>query len=196
MSDRVIHTTLENGTRICVRPITSNDEDRLRDGIAELSDRSRYLRFFTSLKRVPDAVIQRLADADGEHHIAWGAIDLDQDSKPAIGAVHAMRDGHEAKADLAIGILDEYHAMGIARMLLTALVFDCTRQGITTLVADTLAENKKAIGLFRSLGAKASADPGPIAQFELNTDEARVRLDALKEPRGLLDVRTALDDMT
>lgn len=192
----MIHTKLDNGTRICIRPITSNDEDRLRDGIAELSDRSRYLRFFTSLKRVPEAIIHRLADADGEHHIAWGAIDLDKDDKPAIGAVHAMRDGHEAKADLAIGILDAYHAMGIARMLLTALVFDCAKQGITTLVADTLAENKKAIGLFRSLGAKAISEPGPVAQFQIDIADMSSRLVALNEPAGIIDVRAALSEMS
>lgn len=196
MNDRVIHTKLENGTRICIRPITANDEDRLRDGIAELSDRSRYLRFFTNLKRVPETIIHRLADADGEHHIAWGAIDFDKDDKPAIGAVHAMRDGHEAKADLAIGILDDYHAMGIARMLLTALVFDCARQGITTLVADTLAENKKAIGLFRSLGAKSISEPGPVARFQLDIADMNSLLSALREPAGLVDVQTALGEMT
>ncbi len=196
MTDRVIHTKLENGTRICLRPITSGDEDRLRDGIAELSDRSRYLRFFTNLKRVPEAVIQRLADADGEHHIAWGAIDLDKENKPAIGAVHAMREGHEAKADLAIGILDAYHAMGIARMLLTALVFDCKRQGITALMADTLAENKKAIGLFRSLGAESVSVPGSVVHFQCDIDVMSSRLATLDEPKGILDVRTALSEMS
>jgi len=41
-----ITTQLNDGTPVCVRRVRKDDEQRLRDGIAQLSPQSRYLRFF------------------------------------------------------------------------------------------------------------------------------------------------------
>ena len=49
-----IHTRLEDGRTICIRTVTPKDEDRLRAGIARMSPRSRYLRFFSGGASPPD----------------------------------------------------------------------------------------------------------------------------------------------
>ena len=67
---------LEDGRTICIRTVTPKDEERLRAGIARMSPRSRYLRFFSGGASPPDWVIERLLDADGVLHLAWGALDL------------------------------------------------------------------------------------------------------------------------
>ena len=41
-----ITTQLNDGTPVCIRRVRKDDEQRLRDGIAQLSPQSRYLRFF------------------------------------------------------------------------------------------------------------------------------------------------------
>ena len=49
----VIHSALSDGTRVCLRTITPDDEERIRDGIARLSAESRYLRFFSPAPALP-----------------------------------------------------------------------------------------------------------------------------------------------
>jgi hypothetical protein len=99
---RIIHSQLEDGTRVCIRSIVPADEPLMREGIEQLSVESRYLRFFSGQPMPPDRVISRLVDADGSRHIAWGAILTDNDLHPAIGAVHAVRPGDDTlSAELA-----------------------------------------------------------------------------------------------
>ena len=53
----VIHSALTDGTRVCLRTIKPDDEERIRDGIARLSAESRYLRFFSPAPALPTGSI-------------------------------------------------------------------------------------------------------------------------------------------
>ncbi len=193
MSERCLTTRLATGERILLRPVGRHDRARLRDGIAAMSDHSRYLRFFTGARTIPDEVIDRLVDVDGQRHIAWGAIDLGAPGQPAIGVVHAIRKGNLPEADLALGVLDAHHAKGIARLLLTAVVFDCRVQGIDWLEADTLAENSAARRLFRAMGGVSHSREGAVVKYRFETDEVAMRLAAMGSGQAMTDLRGMLE---
>ena len=72
IDDIIVCSALNDGTVVCLRTITPEDEDLLREGIAKLSAESRYLRFFSLVAQLPDDVIERLVDVDGHDHIGWG----------------------------------------------------------------------------------------------------------------------------
>ena len=188
-----LHTVLDNGTPVVLRPLQSDDEARLREGIARLSDRSRYLRFFTGARHLPDSVVRKLADADGVHHVAWGALDVSGDEPMAIGAAHAMREDDGPEAELAFAILDAYHSQGLARMLIAATLHDALGVGITRLKADVLSENTNAKRLLRGIGAKLTDSQGTIASYGLETEQGLARLRGMSGPPGLVDVFTGLD---
>lgn len=188
-----LHTTLKDGTPVCLRPIQSDDEARLREGIARLSDRSRYLRFFTGARHLPDIIVQKLADTDGVHHVAWGALDMSGDEPTAIGAAHAMREDEGPEAELAFAILDAYHGQGLARMLIAATALDARRAGISRLRAEVLSENTNAKRLLRAIGAKLAMSDGPVAVYGADICEVESRLRAMDTPPGLADIFTALD---
>ena len=152
METRSFSVHLDSGEAVLVRPIGRHDAGRMRAGIAALSDHSRYLRFFNGSQTMPEHVIERLCDADGWKHIAWGAIDLAGDGQPAIGAAHAIRRGASREAELALAVLDDWHGKGLARLLLTGVITDARAAGITHLTAETLAENRATRQLFRGLG--------------------------------------------
>lgn len=189
-----IHTRLKDGRPILLRPIEHRDESRLREGIARLSDRSRYLRFFTGARHLPDTVVKKLVDVDGVHHLAWGAMDLSGDAPKAIGAAHAMREDEGPEAEIAFAILDDYHGEGLARMLIAAIVADSASAGIETLRAEVLAENTNARRLLRHLGAHHDLSEGPVSVYRMDVAEAERRLRGLDRPPGLKDVFAAIDD--
>src|SRR3546814_8184523 len=64
-----VHSELNDGTAVCLRTITPEDEPLLRAGIATLSAESRYLRFFSPTPMPPDPVVAGLVDVDGHDHI-------------------------------------------------------------------------------------------------------------------------------
>lgn len=189
-----IPTRLKDGTPVLLRPLQSEDEARLREGIARLSDRSRYFRFFTGARHLPDTVVKRLVDVDGDHHIGWGGLDMQAEGGPAaIGAAHAMREDNGPEAELAFGILDAYHGQGLARMLIAAVIRDCLEQEITRLRAEVLSENRNAQRLLRHIGATFVDCEGPVTVYRLACEEAEACLRAAPRPSGLEDVYHVLD---
>lgn len=171
MSDD-IKIRLKDGRPVRVRPISIDDEARLRTGISELSDRSRYLRFFSGLKRMPEPVVRRLAAADGHYHVAWGAMLDDGPNGRAIGAAHVMREGDVPEAELAFAVLDEFHAQGLARMLIGCCLVQARAEGVCRLSADVLAENAGGRRLMRYLGGEGQHVAGPVIRFGVTLERA------------------------
>lgn len=198
--ERVIHTRLEDGTRVCIRTIRPDDEARLREGISRMSDRSRYLRFFTGLRVPPPHVIERLLDADGDQHIAWGAIASDLPGEPAIGAVHAIaaqvddnggNDGGDTPtrlAEFSVAVIDEFHDRGLGRLLTATILLDAAEAGYEEFQAWTLAENTRAIGFIRALGATLTGREDSALEYHLPVAGAIEALRAECDPPGLADV--------
>ncbi len=190
---RTIHTRLEDGTRVCIRTIHPGDEARLREGIARLSDRSRYLRFFTGLRIPSDPVIARLLDADGVRHIAWGAIASDLPGEPAIGAVHAIaseggEDDDPGRAEFSVAVVDEFHDRGLGRLLTATILLDAAEAGYEEFQAWTLAENTRAIGFLRALGATMERREDAALVYRMPIAPAIEALRAECDPPGLADV--------
>jgi len=188
----VIRTRLENGMPILLRPITVDDEARLREAVGKLSDRSRYLRFFSGARELPPSVIHRLADADGHHHIAWGAMDVSGKLPQVIAAAHAIRADEGQGAELAFGVLDAHHGQGLARLVVAAVILDCLHEGVERLTADTLAENRNAKRLLRHFGAKRAGGDNLVHRYEIELDEALARIHEMDRPKALKTILTTL----
>lgn len=168
-----IDTILNDGTPICIRPVTAADEDRLRSGIAKLSKRSRYLRFFSGMETPPQGVIDALLDIDGHDHIAWGALRSDLAEKPALGIVHAFRDGDDPhSAQYSVAVIDEYHGRGLARLLTAVLLLDCRSEGLEELHVHILSENASALSLTRSLGGRHLSFEGNVSEYRIHIEAA------------------------
>lgn len=165
------------GAPVRLRPMRPDDEDALRHAISQLSNRSRYLRFFNGAATLPDYVVHRLSNVDGVEHVAWVAIDETQADKPIIGAVHAQRGSKdEPRGDFSIGLLDAWHSKGIARVLIALLAADARKAGFEELIADVLWENKKGRALMGAIGARSSGTDGTTIQFRMVLDEVLAKL--------------------
>ena len=189
---RSVDASLDNGTHICLRRIRHSDIERIEEGISQMSDQSRYLRFFSGSKTMPPSVVERLASVDGTDHLAWGVINMDEPDHPAIAAAHVFRGSQASDSgEFAIAVLDQYHGQGVARILMTTIFLDAYCEGFRQLQIDILRSNKKASGLVRSVGAKPCALEGPVAQYNLVIRDAISALQNMESPRAIRDIMTA-----
>jgi GNAT superfamily N-acetyltransferase len=190
----IIETKLNDGTPICIRTVRKDDEERLKQGIAKLSKQSRYLRFFSGMREAPQRVIDALLNVDGHDHIAWGALRSDDPDFPALGIVHAFRDKDEPDAaEFSVAVIDEYHGRGLARLLSAVLLLDCRREGLKQLTVHILPENRPAIVLAKSLGARGSRLEAGVTIFEIVIEDALASLKAEEDTSGLNKVFAAFD---
>ena len=194
IEDIIVCSALNDGTVVCLRTITPEDEDLLREGVAKLSAESRYLRFFSPAPQLPDDVIERLLDVDGHDHIAWGAICTECPGQPAIGAVHAVRYRHGGRAgEYSVAVLDAFQGKGLSRMMTAALLLQCRAEELGTLDLHVLSENGAARHLAKSLGATWTNESAGVAEYRLDVAVALATLRADKHARGVQDVFAALE---
>lgn len=185
----IVHTHTTDGKSICIRSIRPGDEERMRAGIAQLSTQSRYLRFFSVQPMPSDKVIERLVDADGHDHLAWGAIHNDGADNPAVGAVHAIRsETQQGLGEYSVAVLDDYQGIGLGRVLTTVLLIHCHVEGICKLDIQTLSENHGAISFIRSIGGELQRWEGGVQDYTLDVKSALDAIQAAPEMQSIRDV--------
>ncbi|MCA1726932.1 MAG: GNAT family N-acetyltransferase [Actinobacteria bacterium] len=156
-----VAATLRDGTKVLIRPITSDDKALLLGGFERLSEQSRYRRFLTPMPKLTDAQLRYLTEVDHDSHDAIVAIDADRPWDGYGVARYVRLDGEPEVAEAAVTVIDEYQGRGLGTLLLVLLARAAIDRGIRRFRAYVLAENKPMRDLLESLGADVHHDsPG------------------------------------
>jgi RimJ/RimL family protein N-acetyltransferase len=136
-----------------VRPIVPEDEPLLHEAVASMSERTVYFRFFSPLKRMPDAMAHRLAVVDYHDRFAVVATSHRPNGKERIlGVARYDRAAGTDVAEVAVAVIDEFQRRGLGRALLTILAKVAREEGIKTFSLIVLPENQQMLGLLRKMG--------------------------------------------
>ena len=144
---------LTDGTKVHIRPIVPEDEPLLHEAVAAMSERTVYFRFFSPMKRMPDALAHRLAVVDYNDRFAIVATTHRPTGKERIvGVARYDRVAGSDVAEVAVAVVDEFQRRGLGRALLTILAKVATEHGIKTFTLIVLPENQQMLGLLRKMG--------------------------------------------
>jgi ribosomal protein S18 acetylase RimI-like enzyme len=147
--------TLEliDGTKVLVRPIVPEDEPLLHEAVAAMSERTVYFRFFSPLKRMPDALAHRLAVVDYNDRFALVATtDKPGGKERILGVARYDRVAGTDVAETAVAVVDEFQRRGLGSALMTILGKVAAAHGIKTFTLIVLPENQQMLGLLRKMG--------------------------------------------
>src|SRR5450756_799276 len=113
---------LEDGTKVQIRPIAPEDEPLLHDAVAAMSERSVYFRFFSPLKRMPDALAHRLAVVDYNDRFALVATTSKAGGRERIvGVARYDRVPKTDVAETAVAVVDAFQRRGLGSALMSIL---------------------------------------------------------------------------
>lgn len=144
---------LRDGRKVHVRPIRAEDEELLHDAFSRMSERSVYFRFFSPLKRLPEALAQRLARVDYNNRFALVATAHQPNrTERILGVARYDRVPDTDTAEVAVAVVDEYQRQGIGAGLLGLLARAGRDHGIRTFTLIVLPENQSMLGLLRRMG--------------------------------------------
>ena len=162
---------LADGTRVRLRLLGPDDRAKLLAGFAELSDASRYSRFFTAMPELPERMLDRLLHTDGMNHLAIAAEagDVPSASAPGYGVARFLRlEETPDVAEAAVVVVDRMQRRGLGTLLLARLAAAARERGITRFRAEVLRTNHAVVALLEDVGEHADVRfDGPVAIYEL-----------------------------
>jgi len=160
---------LRDGTRVMLRPLTPRDRAVYLRGFEHLSDRSRYMRFFSPKNTLSEAELRYFLDVDHHDHEAVAAIDLDTGA--GIGVARFIRDHDEPDvAEVSVAVVDDHQGRGLGAVLLGSIARRAREEGIRRQRATVLADNSRMLKLIRTRWPHHEVRRRPASVLELEFD--------------------------
>lgn len=154
--------------RVCLRPVTPSDRDRILAGLQELSVETSYRRFFTPTFYPSEAELTYLTHIDGDQHMAVGALDCTREGEPGLGLARYVRLPDEPHvAEIAITVIDDYQRQGIGSLLMAALSQYAADHGIEYFRGFVLADNRDFLDYLDALGACHEQTHDAVRQLDV-----------------------------
>jgi RimJ/RimL family protein N-acetyltransferase len=139
--------SLRDGSRLRLRPIRPEDQDRLSAFYDGLSRQSAYQRFFAVMKRLPPDWAHFLANVDYERRLALIAEHGTPEAPELIGVARYEQTDQVDTAEIAFVIQDGWQGRGLGTLMLDALLAAAEARGIRRFRAYVLAGNMRMIDL-------------------------------------------------
>ena len=157
-----IDVQLRDGRRVTVRTIRVDDRDKLQAAVRALSPDARYSRFFSPLRELPPALLERATHPDVEQELQLVAVaGAGADETIVAGARYAATAEAEC-CEFGVAVLDAWHGVGLARRLLETLMRTARGRGFEHMEAYVLATNVAMLALAERLGFVPVTSPeGP-----------------------------------
>jgi GNAT superfamily N-acetyltransferase len=139
---------LSTGVEVLLRPIRSDDDERIVAFHSRLSFDSVYRRYFSIHPELSTKEVRHLVNVDYAQRFAF--VVLDGDDLVAVGRYDRLPETNTA--DLAFVVADAYQHLGLARRLLAALADAAWQRGIREFAAETLFTNRDMMSVFLHSG--------------------------------------------
>ncbi|MEV6297064.1 GNAT family N-acetyltransferase [Streptomyces sp. NPDC051896] len=182
---------LRDGGTARIRPITVDDADRLVSFYEQVSDESKYYRFFAPYPRLSAKDVHRFTHHDfvdrvglaatiGGEFIATVRYDrIGADGMPATAPAD--------EAEVAFLVQDAHQGRGVASALLEHIAAVARERGIRRFAAEVLPANSKMIKVFTDAGytQKRSFEDGVVRlEFDLEPTDRSLAVQRAREQRA------------
>jgi GNAT superfamily N-acetyltransferase len=171
LANDLYSVTLRDGVTVSLRRLEPTDIDAVLALHDALSERDRYLRFFTTHPAYLKKLAEKLTDDSGQN-FALGAFE----SGTLIGVANYAICGKPATADVAVVVAHEDHLRGVGTVLIARLAQIARDNGIQHFVADILATNHLMFTLLHDAGLHSQHKSYDSGVVHLDIDLAAVAI--------------------
>ncbi|KPJ78298.1 MAG: GCN5 family acetyltransferase [Deltaproteobacteria bacterium SG8_13] len=149
--------SFKDGLAVRFRAIRPSDEEDMRRLFYRFSDQAVYYRYFSPIKTMPHAQMQKYVNVDYRHVMSLVGLVGEPGKGLIIAEARYVQEPQRPIADVAFVVDEEYQGHGIATFLYRMLVRLARERGVQRLTADVLASNKAMMMVFEKAGLPFSA---------------------------------------
>ena len=158
--DLVQRWTLRDGTRIVIRPIRPDDRQIEQDFVHNLSDESRYFRFFNALRDLSETALTRFTQVNYDKEMALIAVICENGHETEIGVARYAINPDGRSCEFAIAVADAWQRKGIGSKLMYSLMDAARSRRLETMEGWVLSANARMLALVDGLGFAVDANAG------------------------------------
>ena len=173
---------LRDGRTAHLRPIVPEDAEGLVEFYSQVSEQSKYLRFFAPMPNLSDRDVQRFTNVDYRDRVAF--VMTVAERIIAVGRYDVIEAG---RAEVAFLVQDAHQGRGIGQLLLEHLAQAGRERGVKRFVAEVLPDNRRMMQVFREQGYKVKGgwDEGVMhLEFDIDPTETAIGVIAAREHRS------------
>jgi acyl-CoA synthetase (NDP forming)/GNAT superfamily N-acetyltransferase len=174
---------LSDGTTVHLRQIRPDDAPAIVELHSRMSERTRYLRYFSPYPRIPERDLQRFVTVDHDEREAFVVVAGSRIM--AVGRYERL--GPDSPdAEVAFVVEDAHQGRGIGSVLLEHLAEAARDAGITRFVAEVLPVNGTMLRVFSDFGYQVQRkyDDGVVhLTFPIATTERSREVQDAREQR-------------
>ncbi|MGW2252717.1 bifunctional acetate--CoA ligase family protein/GNAT family N-acetyltransferase [Kitasatospora sp. NPDC001660] len=181
---------LRDGGTARIRPITPADAGRLVEFYEQVSDQSKYFRFFAPYPKLSEKDVRRFTHHDFVNRVALAVVVRDR----FIATVRYDRIDAEGRpcdtgtdAEVAFLVQDAHQGRGVASALLEHIAAVAQERGIRRFQAEVLPENRKMVKVFTDAGytqRRSFADGVVHLEFDLEPTARSLAVMRAREHRA------------
>ncbi|MFB8271574.1 GNAT family N-acetyltransferase [Streptomyces sp. NPDC055955] len=182
---------LRDGGTARIRPITIDDAERLTNFYEQVSDESKYYRFFAPYPRLSAKDVHRFTHHDYVDRVGLAAtVGGEFIATVRYDRINAQGMPASAPADeaeVAFLVQDAHQGRGVASALLEHIAAVARERGIRRFAAEVLPANTKMIKVFTDAGytQKRHFEDGVVRlEFDLEPTEASLAVQRAREQRA------------
>ena len=142
-----------------IRPVRTDDTERLIDLHHRCSEQARYFRFHAAKPRLRAAEAEYLSAVDGEARVALAATAVEDGEERIVADARFDLNG-DGDAEAALLLRADVTGRGLGTLLLDRLLEQAARLGVRRVLLDILPENQAMLALARRVGAEPVAFDG------------------------------------
>lgn len=149
----IFKETLKDGTPVVLRATRPEDSAGIREAFRKLERETVYTRFFGPKSELSDTDLKRLTSTDFNRDAALLVTRASDGGEIVIGSAcyfGEAADAAERSAEIAFTVVDQYHGLGIASLLMKHLIRIARENGLARLEAYVLARNQAMLAVFNA----------------------------------------------
>ena len=175
---------LSDGSTVHLRGIEPADADLIVALHSRLSERTRYLRYFSPYPRIPPRDLERFVNVD--HHDREAIVASSGPDLIAVARYERLGEG-APDAEVAFVVEDAHQGRGLGSVMMEHLAARARAVGISRFVAEVLPNNSRMIRVFSDAGyevARQYADGVVHLTFPIATTSRSLSVQWRREQRA------------
>jgi len=159
-SDQESEWPMRDGKRYKIRPLHPHDAQMLQTLVRGLSQESRYFRFISSMRELPERMLARFTLIDYDREMAMVAIYPERTPNPEggfseteriIGVSRYVTNPDKSSCEFSLLVADEFNGQGLGSRMMLSIIDVARSKGLATMEGLVLSKNAGMLKLMRSL---------------------------------------------